>query len=177
MEEIKKIINGLSLKNHEKENLINLLTTKKIYDIVSLQDKAYISLESGYMIILNNVTSDLKKNLEKIKNLSQESFIEKSFKTKRIRKTITWSDEEIEYLKSNHEKVSSEELSSILDKSIYQIEAKKMTLRLYTVKPWTDSDLEYLRENIKKTLYELSEDLNRSIASIKAKKRSIFRNG
>lgn len=176
MNEIEKIINTFTLKEDEKKTLISKLVGKRIYNVVTLQNKSYISLDDGQMLIFNNVSEDLKNELKKIQTLSFVEFSDKSSsKSTKGREVIHWTNEELEFLKHNHTNYSCKELEEKLNKSAYQIEAKKMNLKLYSIKPWTDEEISYLRENFTASLYDLSEILNRSIASIKAKKRIILK--
>ena len=54
---------------------------------------------------------------------------------------------------------------------MYQIEERKIQLKLYSIKPWEDYEEKFLEENKDKSLYFLAEKLNRSIAAVKARKR------
>ncbi|MBC2856948.1 hypothetical protein H3N56_10935 [Cetobacterium sp. 2A] len=173
MNEIMKLINRFSLSETDKEILSLKLTNKKINNIIILQKKAYISLDQREMIIIHNVSKDASVILDKIKEKSNKQFI--SFDTKRrIKKKISWSNEDLEFLKENYNKLSLTQLSEILDKSYYQIQHKKISLNLYQVKPWSNHEVSFLKKNINKSLYFLSEELNRSIAAIKAKKRTLL---
>lgn len=170
MESILNIINELPLVSSEKEKLFSELVKSKVLNTKFLQNKAFINLKCGKIIILNNVTKKIENYLKQIENLSQESLIDSKFLRKEERKIIKWTDEELEFLKLNHEKYTNKELSLKLGKSIYQIQAKKISLKLYPIKQWTVEEIEYLEKNYDKSLYYLSEKLNRSIAAIKAKK-------
>lgn len=170
MEMILSIIDKLPLVTSEKEKLFLELTKSKVLNTKVLQKKAFINLECGKIVILNNVTEKIENYLKQIESLSQEAFIDSKLARKEERKIIKWSDEELEFLKSNHENYTNKELSLKLQKSIYQIQAKKISLKLYPIKQWTIEEIEYLEKNYDKSLYYLSEKLNRSIAAIKAKK-------
>lgn len=170
MDEIKKVIDNLKLKAEDKEKLFLELLNSKILSIKILQSRAFINLECGKLIILNNVEKGIEKILLEIEALSQEIFMDPKTIAREERKKIIWTDEELEFLKLNHENYTNKELSLKLQKSIYQIQAKKISLKLYPIKQWTVEEIEYLEKNYDKSLYYLSEKLNRSIAAIKAKK-------
>lgn len=164
--EIKEIINLLPLSESDKIHFYEKIKEEDINNIKFLQGNIYIFLNSGKMIRLKNATNEVYMLLQKIEKLStKEISMDKNTTIK------TWSIEELNFLKENYKEYSVEELAKILKKSLYQIEAKKISLKLYEIKPWEDKEIEFLIKNKNESLYFLSMKLNRSIASIKAKKR------
>lgn len=172
MNKLKQIISSFSLKENEKEEMYLKFKNNQIYDIKFLQNKAYVSFMNGDIIILKNIDIYATKLLNEIKEFFDNES-SKNNNTKDFKQTY-WTDNEINFLKENYKKCTSKEIGKLLNKSIYQVEAKKVSLKLYPVKPWSSDELIFLRENKDKSLYELSEELQRTFASIKAKKRVLF---
>ena len=84
---------------------------------------------------------------------------------------ILWKNEEIEYLKKNYLKEEINKIASKINKSNYQINVMLGKLKLITAGKWTDEEIEFFEKNIGKSTIWLATQLNRSVASIKAKKR------
>lgn len=169
MSRIKKLIDMLPLNEEDKINFYKKVKVSMINDVRFLQENIYIFLNSGETIRLMRGTEEIHRLIKKIEELSiKEILSDEKFKDNR---KILWTNEEIEFLKKNYKIYSIKELSEILGKSLYQIESKKISLRLYKIKVWEDEEVEFLKKNKEKSLYCLSMKLNRSIAAIKAKKR------
>lgn len=170
--EIGKIVELLSLKEDEKIFLSGKLKNGRVTTLNFLQGNIYITLDTGKMIILKNGNIQSYSLIRQIEEKCNENFLLNEVKknNKTIKKII-WTNDEIEFLKQNANNYSLKELTKILNKSMYQIEERKIQLKLYSIKPWEDYEEKFLEENKDKSLYFLAEKLNRSIASVKARKR------
>lgn len=84
---------------------------------------------------------------------------------------VIWLADEIEYLKKSYLKKGLEEICSEINKSKYQINLMLRKLKLIVKREWSESELKFLRDNIDVSTIWLAGELNRSVASIKAKKR------
>lgn len=171
MYKIDKLVNLLALKEEEKNFLNRKFKNGRINVLNFLQGNIYITLDTGKMIVLKNGTINSYSLIKEIEEKCNEKFLLNGInKNNKTIKKITWTSDEIEFLKQNAHNYSLKELSKILNKSIYQIEDQKIKLKLYAIKSWEDSEKKFLEENKDKSLYFLAEKLNRSIAAIKAKK-------
>ncbi|MGL5777459.1 hypothetical protein [Cetobacterium sp.] len=145
------------------------MSNDEIYYIKFLQNNAYISLKNGEIVILKNLSLDVKSLLCELKILNSNLLLKKSkFETLKKERGF-WTESELDFLKENFNKYTMLELSEKLNKTIPQIETAKVNLRLYPIKYWSEKDVEFLRNNINQSIYYLSEKLNRSIPSIRSK--------
>lgn len=81
----------------------------------------------------------------------------------------TWTDEHIEYLRSNYGKLATIEIANHLGKSYPSVKTKsnKLGLRTGKIKPWTEQDIEYMTANYPTTfMKDMCEYLDRSEKSI-----------
>ncbi len=122
-----------------------------------------------------------KKQNILLREISQEvidqcyEIFSKKFNKKRQKESkylkVIWLDDEIEYLKESYLKKELEEISKKINKSKYQINLMLAKLNLIAKREWTESELQFLKENINTSTISLAGELNRSVASIKSKKR------
>ena len=173
MDSIKDIISELSLAKKEQNRLYLKLKDFRINDLKFLQEKIYLTLENGDMLIFKNANFSIYSLFNRIKNLSDSRFLD-SASHYHLEKYVSWSNDEVEFLKKNVDTLSVEELCTHLKKSSYQIESKKIQLKLYPIKPWDCQELEFLRSNIHRSSYYLAEKLQRSIAAIRSKNRVLL---
>lgn len=138
-------------------------------DIEELSDNRLLIISGDKSIILNDVTPELK---EKYYDCFSHQFCDGNHKSKKYNK-IEWTTEEIEYLKSNYNFISLKKLSKELDKSEYQINLMLTKLNLLEKRSWTQEELDFLRQNLTKSTISLANQLKRSVASIKSKKRTL----
>lgn len=94
--------------------------------------------------------------------------------TKKQKKPSEWTKQEINFLKTNHKKLSNSELSVSLGKTEASIAYKKKILNLkrYQKKEkfWSKSDILYLKKNVgKKTVRQIATYLKRTEPSVKSK--------
>ena len=170
--EVEEMVKLLPLKEDEKTFLGRKLKNGRINTLNFLQGNIYITLDTGKMIILKNGNIQSYSLIRQIEEKCNEKFLlNEANKNNKTIKKIIWTNDEIEFLKQNAHNYSLEELTKILNKSMYQIEERKIQLKLYSIKPWEDYEEKFLEENKDKSLYFLAEKLNRSIAAVKARKR------
>jgi predicted transcriptional regulator len=84
-----------------------------------------------------------------------------------------YTQEELEYIKENYNKMTVKEIAEKLNKSVGSISnaTRKMGLIKQLHKPWTLYEIEYLKNNyIQKTSEEIGEYLNRSTQSVNAER-------
>lgn len=171
-------IENLNLSLEKKQKLRGMLEKNKIIGVDYLQKKLYIFLKNSKLVILKNSDEKLflilKKEMEK-----EYSMLEIKKKFSKKKKADEWSDDEIVFLKTNFHNSNLNALSKRLEKSQYQISLKAIELGLVGARKWKSSEIEYLKRSMEISNYELAEILNRSVSSIKAKKRvlSLERNG
>lgn len=171
-------IENLNLSLEKKQKLRGMLEKSKIIGVNYLQKKLYIFLRSSKLVILKNSDEKLflilKKEMEK-----EYSMLEIKKKFSKKKKADEWSDDEIVFLKTNFHNSNLNALSKRLEKSQYQISLKAIELGLVGARKWKSSEIEYLKRSMEISNYELAEILNRSVSSIKAKKRvlRLERNG
>lgn len=165
---MKSIIDKLLLSENEKKKLLNLLENNPVIEVIYLQNNIYLTLFNGKKIILKNSNYNLYK-------LFYDNYLTQyTFKNKRSKKSVAiWEDDEIAFLKNNHTSLSLDEISECLKKSKYQISEKVATLNLINKKKWTEEEYLFLKENINLPTVELAISLNRTISSIRSKKRII----
>ena len=81
-----------------------------------------------------------------------------------------WTQEEITFLENNHEKLTADEISQALERSIISVKHKLLRNNLHSSKKWSDDEIKYLIEHYKTNTYkELSQYLNRSKSAIDLK--------
>lgn len=163
MEWIKK----LDLSLDKKIKIATIVKKYKILNTSFIQNNIYIFLENSQTIILKNSTKSLYDEINK----TLEDFFEKKYCKTKKKIAIYWTQEEIEYLKKNFKGNDLISLSISLNKSKYQISSKAIELGLLVRKEWSLEEIEYLKKNIDLSNYILAEKLDRSIFSIKSKKR------
>lgn len=173
MDGIKDIIKEFPLTKNEQSKLYLKLRENRIYDLKFLQKKIYITLENGDMLIFKNANFSIYSLFNRLKLLSDSRFLEPTSHY-HLEKYISWSNDEVEFLKKNVNTLSLDELCTQLKKSNYQVESKKIQLKLYPIKPWDCKELEFLKSNLHKSSYYLAEKLNRSIAAIRSKKKVLL---
>ncbi|MGL5349077.1 MAG: hypothetical protein ACRDA0_00655 [Cetobacterium sp.] len=169
--EIKKLIFLLPFSKENKNKLYLILKKNKIYTLKVIQKNAYLNLDNGSIVILKNINPYINNLLIEIEQLSLEMISNQEIKKKSKKSEPLWEEENIEFLKLNFN--TNQELSEKLKKSIHQVQMKKMSLGLYPIKIWSEQEIEFLEQNLNKSLYYLSEKLDRSVASIKAKQRKL----
>ncbi|MGL5208415.1 hypothetical protein [Cetobacterium sp.] len=138
-------------------------------DIEEISDNRLLIVSDNKNIILNDVTPELK---EKYYDYFSYQFCDDNSKPKKYNK-IEWTIEEIEYLKSNYSFISLKKLGKKLDKSEYQINLMLTKLNLLEKRSWTQKELNFLKQNLNKSSISLANQLKRSVASIKSKKRRL----
>lgn len=139
-------------------------------DIELFENNRMIIVLENKKIIINGVNSE-------IKDFCLEYFGRKfncnNYCNKKISKENLWKNEEIEYLKENCFSKTLKKLSLELGKSEFQISCMIKKLDLYVRKPWTKSEIDFILENPKMKTIELANRLQRSVNSIKSKKKMI----
>lgn len=163
-------IESLNLSLEEKQKLRGILEKNEITEVCYLQRNLYIFLRNSKMVLLKNSDKELflvlKKKMEK-----EYSMLEIKRKSSKKKRADEWADSEMFFLKTNFHNSNLNLLSKILKKSQYQISLKAIELGLVEAREWKSSEIKYLKHNIELSNYELAKILNRSISSIKAKKR------
>ena len=85
-----------------------------------------------------------------------------------------WTEEDIRFLRDNYHKLTINECSDIMNRSVNSIYLKANRLELRIQNDWTLDECKYLSDNyIHLTHIELSKNLKRSIRSIKSKANKI----
>lgn len=165
-------IESLNLSLEKKQKLRGILEKSEIVEVSYLQKNLYIFLRNSKMILLKNSNEELflflKKKIEK-----EYSMLEIKRKSSKKKKADEWTDSEMIFLKTNFYNSNLNLLSKILKKSQYQISLKAIDLGLVEAREWKSSEIEYLKHNMELSIYELAKILNRSISSVKAKKRAL----
>ena len=168
---MKTIIKNLLLSENEKKKFILLLDNNPVIEVIYLQKIIYLTLFNGKKVILKN--SDYA-TYQLFYNAYLRTY---TFKNKKVKKSVAiWDDDELSFLKKHHTCLSLEEISKYLNKSKYQISEKVATLNLINKKKWTEDEYIFLKKNINIPTLELAIYLNRTISSIRSKKR-IIKNG
>ncbi|MEG0235844.1 MAG: hypothetical protein RR523_04765 [Cetobacterium sp.] len=150
--------------------MINKNLTRYIleaYDIEILEKNKLLIITKRKKILLNEVSEEF---LEKCYEIFSEKY-RKTRKQKTNYSKIFWSDDEIKYLKENYLKEEINKIALKINKSNYQINLMLVKLKLIVKREWSESEIKFLQNNIEDSTVKLAEKLNRSIASIKAKKR------
>lgn len=168
------LLEGIRLNKNEKQELENLLLESIITDVKYLQNRLYIFMLNSKVIVLKNSDLETYSVVRKIQEKTLRNSKEIARKKSKEVLVSYWTDEEEEYLKYNFRNKTFEELGKELNKSSYQISVKALELKLVIKRGWTDSELDYLRKNIKLSNYMLAKALNRSLFSIKSKKRVLL---
>lgn len=121
----------------------------------------------------NIILTEISKELM---NQCYEIFSGKFIENKKNRSRglrIIWLDSEIKYLKESYKNKELEGIAKDIKKSKYQINLMLSKLKLLVKREWTKREIEFLKDNINNSNILLAEKLNRSVASIKSKKRVI----
>lgn len=163
------IFNKINLSKHELDMLKKILTENSILDIYYNNNTIFITLTNDKNLILKNATYSLYEAFFELFNIN---FNDTPRKKKTINATV-WSDSEIDFLKQSFDTLSVEDIAIELRRSPYQIQTQAMKLRLFNINNWSEAELNYLRTNITLSNTELACSLNRSLGSIKSKKRVI----
>ena len=162
-------IQELNLTSKEQEQIKKLIDHSDIIDIKFIQNNIYLFLKNSKIIRLKNSTELIYKKLKKL--IEEESHLNKSELKNLNRRADEWTEEEIESLRYNFYQTPLELLANELNKSQYQISLKVAQLGIVNSGKWDENDIKYLKENLNVSNYELAKTLNRSVSSIKAKKR------
>lgn len=141
-------------------------------DIEELSNNRLLVVSGNKSIILNDITPELK---EKYYDCFSHKFCNDNHESKKYIR-IEWTPQEIEYLKSNYNFISLKDLSQELNKSEYQVNLMLNKLSLLEKRSWTKEEVEFLKNNKDKSLTTLANNLKRSIASVKSKKRVLEKN-
>lgn len=132
-------------------------------------------LSEGRLLITTEKRKILLKGISKEKIDEYYEIFGKKFRKNRVKKSkylrVFWSDDEIRYLKENYLKKDVNEIALVIKKSNYQINLMLGKLKLIVKREWSIEEVEFLKNNIENSTIRLAEELNRSVASIKAKKR------
>ncbi|MHA4990495.1 hypothetical protein [Cetobacterium somerae] len=132
-------------------------------------------LSEGRLLITTENRKILLKGISKEKIDEYYEIFGKKFRKNKVKKSkylrVFWSDDEIRYLKENYLKKDVNEIALVIKKSNYQINLMLGKLKLIVKREWSIEEVEFLKNNIENSTIRLAEELNRSVASIKAKKR------
>lgn len=132
-------------------------------------------LSEGRLLITTEKRKILLKGISKEKIDEYYEIFGKKFRKNKVKKSkylrVFWSDDEIRYLKENYLKKDINEIALVIKKSNYQINLMLGKLKLIVKREWSIAEVEFLKNNIENSTIRLAEELNRSVASIKAKKR------
>ena len=141
-----------------------LLILNDAIDVEELDQNRLLIIKSDEKILLKNISED-------IKNLCYEKIGENILgkQKKNIKKTL-WNENDINFLIQNRT-LDISELSKKLGKSKFQINYMMGHLNLFNKRSWSKEELNFLKNHIDLPLLWISETLNRSIASVKAKRR------
>lgn len=141
-----------------------LLILNDAIDVEELDQNRLLIIKNNEKILLKNISED-------IKNLCYEKIGENILgkPKKKLKKTL-WNEKDINFLIQNRT-LDISELSKILGKSKLQINYMMGHLNLFNKRSWSKEELNFLKNHIDLPLLWISETLNRSIASVKAKRR------
>ena len=132
-------------------------------------------LSEGRLLIVIDKRKILLKGISKDKIDEYYEIFGKKFRKNRQKKSnylrVFWSDDEVKYLKENYLKKYINEIALVINKSNYQINLMLGKLKLIVKREWSRAEVEFLKNNIENSTVRLAEELKRSVASIKAKKR------
>ena len=132
-------------------------------------------LSEGRLLIVIDKRKILLKGISKDKIDEYYEMFGKKFRKNRQKKSnylrVFWSDDEVKYLKENYLKKDINEIALVINKSNYQINLMLGKLKLIVKREWSRAEVEFLKNNIENSTVRLAEELKRSVASIKAKKR------
>ena len=113
----------------------------------------------------------------------------------RINKSVKWTDEECNYVLSNYKKISIEDMSKHIGRTVTSIalKLKKLNVSLddcigvstipernKSLKEWTNKEIDFLKQNIEFLSYkEIAESLEKSIKAVmvKATKEKLIHHG
>lgn len=150
------------ITNNLSKQLLYILTDA--IDIEEIDHNKLLIIKNNKKILLNNISED-------IKNLCYEKIGENILgKPKKNQKKIIWSDQDIKFLTEN-KNLNVSSLSQILGKSKYQVNYMMGHLNLFNKRAWSNDEINFLKEHLDSPLIWVSENLNRSISSVKAKRR------
>ncbi|MGL5413960.1 hypothetical protein [Cetobacterium sp.] len=151
-------------------NQINGYIEKEIFrakDIELVSENRVLLILDDKKILLTDVSLEMREQI-------YDRFAQRFFhKRKKSKKKVEWTSEEIMYLKDNYSKEKIEDISKKLDKSEYQINIMLSELSILKKRNWEEYELEFLEKNLEKQSIWIAGKLNRSISSIKSKKRII----
>ena len=81
-----------------------------------------------------------------------------------------WTEEEIEFLKENYKNMNNKEIAKNLNRSETAVNNKLFIMNLCK-KKWSKTEMEFLENNAERGDKYLAKRLNRSISSIRSKRR------
>lgn len=136
-------------------------------DLEMIGENRLLVVTKTQNILLSEISQE---EIDQCYEIFSEKFNGKKRRESKYLKVI-WSDSEIKYLKESYLKKELEEISTEINKSKYQINLMLGKLKLIVKRDWTQSELDFLKENIERSTIWLAGELNRSVASIKSKKR------
>lgn len=91
-----------------------------------------------------------------------------------MNKTKFWTQEEIEFLKNNYDKMEYADIAKIIGRTRDSVFWKAKDLGLKKVYSWTEEELKYLKDNYEtKSRKEIAEYLNKTPSSIQNKAHKI----
>ena len=152
------------ITKHQFEDIL-----EEIIDIEEIDNYKILIITNKNRIILNNVTSNIKDLCyEKLSNRINP--YTKSYNYKKVH----WKTEEINFLKSNFNLKTLDELEIILNKSKFQINFMMSKLNLFVKKRWDRDEIEFLKKNITQSTIWLATKLHRPLGSIKTQKRKLL---
>ncbi len=153
----------LKNNNFVKELLVGLI------DVEEINKNQLLLIKKDKKILLKDTNNSLKDLCYEV--LGKTLNLYKNSNEKKNSIKIFWEEWEINFLKENYKIKNSFEICNTLKKSPYQINYMMSKLNLFSIKKWSDEDLEFLKENLDKSTVWLAQKFNRSVASVKAKKR------
>lgn len=152
------------ITKHQFEDIL-----EEIIDIEEIDNYKILIITNKNRIVLNNVTSNIKDLCyEKLSNRINP--YTKSYNYKKVH----WKTEEINFLKSNFNLKTLDELEIILNKSKFQINFMMSKLNLFVKKRWDRDEIEFLKKNITQSTIWLATKLHRPLGSIKTQKRKLL---
>lgn len=136
-------------------------------DIEALGSNRLLIVTKKQNILLNEISEEI---IDECYETFGKKFRKNGRKDSKYLKVI-WSDNEIEYLKKTYLRKNLDEIASQINKSKYQINLMLVKLKLLVKREWSELELEFLKNNIEESTIWLAGELNRSVASIKSKKK------
>lgn len=142
---------------------------EEIIDIEEIDDYKILIITKENRILLNNITSSIKDLCyEKLSNRINPYIKPYNYKK------VHWEVEEINFLKSNFNLKTLDELETILNKSKFQINFMMSKLNLFTKRRWHKDEVDFLQKNINQSTIWLATKLHRPLGSIKTQKRKLL---